>query len=115
MARYDWPVDFGAASPQSLLRRRRPDPEGRPHRHIRPAIAGDVPPGSMHVLAALQPYLSRLEHPGVSYLPSRGLAGGRRTHAQPCPRHCLSMGGGRAKVLHLLPPMNWGVSVEVDS
>ena len=113
MARYDWPVDVGAASPQSPLRRR-PDPAGRHHRHIRPAIAGDVPPGSMHVLAALQPYLSRSEHTGVSYLPSRGLAGGRRMHNLSCSQHYLSTRGGGANVLHFLPPMNWGVSVEVD-
>ena len=113
MARYDWPVDVGAASPQSLLRQR-PDPEGGHHRHIRPAIAGDVPTGSMLVLAALQPYLSRSE-PGVSYLPSRGLAGGRRLHDQSCSWHYLSTRGGGAKVLHFLPPMNWGVSVEDES
>jgi len=113
MARYDRPVDVGAVSPQSLLRQR-PDPGGGPHRHIRPAIAGDMPSGSMHVLAALQPYLSRSE-PGVPYLPSRGLAGGRRLHDQSCSWQYLSTRGGGAKVLHFIPPMNWGVPVEVDS
>jgi hypothetical protein len=111
MARYDWPVDVGAASPQSLLRRR-PGLEGRRQRHFRPAIAGDVPSEPMHVRAALQPSLSRSE-PGVPYLPRRVSAGGHRMHIPSfSPRYLIPHRGG-LNVLHFLPPMNRGVSVEM--
>jgi len=93
MARYDWPVDVGAANPQSLLQRRRPGLEGGLQRHFHPAISGDMPSEPMHVRVALQRSLSQSE-PGVSYLPSRGSAGGHRMHNPSCSQRLLSIPGG---------------------
>jgi len=114
MARYDWPVDVGAASPQSLLWRRRPGSERRLHRHIHLAIAGDMPSEPMHVRAELQPSFSRSK-PGVSYLPRRVSAGVGPIHKSPCSQRDLNLFMGRAKAratrrAPFLPPLKWGVS-----